>query len=94
MAVEKSISWYTNSLYTLFILNKCIFTAADLDGKKLKWQKISSPPPCLVSVLSKHKIAFKSSFLQTMQLFAFLGRPKNLSPREKEIKSLFQEGTK
>lgn len=29
-----------------------------------------------------------------MQLFAFFGEAKNLSPREKKIKSLFQEGTK
>lgn len=56
------------------------FTAVDLESKKLKWQKISSPPPCLVSVLSKHKIAFKSGFLQTMQLFAFFGEAKKPFP--------------
>lgn len=56
------------------------FTAVDLESKMLKWQKISSPPPCLVSVLSKHKIAFKSGFLQTMQLFAFFGKAKKPFP--------------
>lgn len=48
----------------------------------LKWQRTNSLPPCLVSVLNKHKTAFKSSFLQTMQLFAFFWGRKNLFPRE------------